>query len=788
MELLYDPSGALTLRDVTTSYASGFQPVQVDAPVANIGSGVVWMRCTIQNTTFNQPFLYLRDPMIESIELFTYQDSTRANAQPADDSAGVRPGTWLTSTITRREGGVMVPHGGDVDVMFHTFALSRQRAKPQTVYLRLKNFPAVVMDISVGTRSACLRSDREHTAFLAAILGVLGAMIVYNLFVYASVQSRAYLYYVLYGIAAATTVCYEQGLLPVLIGHAASASMSHALAVFVLVPMVLAILFTMHFLELRRIAPVMGRILSAICGTAGILIMGNLAGLRELTNALCWPLAAVGVGTLLASAVMAYARGYRAARYFLISWTVWSVSLLVYLIVGVFGLTPALSASVVVFYAVPFATVSEVVLMSFALADRINILQDEKLEAQEQAMTLLEERVRERTKKYEDANAALVEATQEIQRQMFVQMEQAGELKRMNSTLSERSEQVEHANAELAAANEEIRQQIDVQTAQSHELEIANAELTKRNELFRSLNLELDRANTDISRVNDQLNTQNEQLSALNNEKSEILGMASHDLKNPLTSILGIADILRRGHQHGLAPEQYEVFGQHIYESGERMLRLLHNLLDVNAADAGRVAMDFVQIDVENAVRAVLNEYLSRAAKKNLALQFRNEAPSGTQILADETAFRQVLDNLLSNAVKYSPAGKNIIVSIATELSEARTQAAVRAVSTSALSEFASNTEAFVHIAVRDEGPGLSAEDKHKLFGKFARLSARPTGGEDSTGLGLAIVKKLTEAMNGRVWCDSIPSEGATFVVELPIVRPALTTAKKYVSVVEPIT
>ena len=70
---------------------------------------------------------------------------------------------------------------------------------------------------------------------------------------------------------------------------------------------------------------------------------------------------------------------------------------------------------------------------------------------------------------------------------------------------------------------------------------------------------------------------------------------------------------------------------------------------------------------------------------------------------------------------------------------------------------------------VQDEGPGLSTEDRKKLFCKFARLSAKPTGGEHSTGLGLSIVKKMVEAMNGKVWCESEPGKGATFIVELPV-------------------
>jgi signal transduction histidine kinase len=74
-----------------------------------------------------------------------------------------------------------------------------------------------------------------------------------------------------------------------------------------------------------------------------------------------------------------------------------------------------------------------------------------------------------------------------------------------------------------------------------------------------------------------------------------------------------------------------------------------------------------------------------------------------------------------------------------------------------------------VRVEVQDEGPGLTEDDKKKLFGKFARLSAQPTAGENSTGLGLSIVKKLVELQNGNVWCESTYGEGATFIVELPV-------------------
>jgi len=163
---------------------------------------------------------------------------------------------------------------------------------------------------------------------------------------------------------------------------------------------------------------------------------------------------------------------------------------------------------------------------------------------------------------------------------------------------------------------------------------------------------------------------------------------------------------------------------------------------------------------------AIVENYQARAAAKNITLRYeqpaamqgRDSAGRGApqpMVIADAVLLPQVLDNLVSNAVKYSPHGKNVFIRILPQAPN---------------SQFSGN-QATTRIEVQDEGPGLSAPDKEKLFEKFTRLSARPTGGEYTTGLGLSIVKKMVEAMNGRVWCESEFGKGATFIVELPAVR-----------------
>ncbi len=236
------------------------------------------------------------------------------------------------------------------------------------------------------------------------------------------------------------------------------------------------------------------------------------------------------------------------------------------------------------------------------------------------------------------------------------------------------------------------------------------------------------------------LHRQNEELVALNAEKNEFLGIAAHDLKNPLSGIKSLSEMLLYN-ADDLTDAYRQEFLHQILASSERMFELITNLLDVNALEQQGIALNIVRLDSVPIVRMICDMYNTRAEAKQIRVL--TEVPPAALVQADELAMQQVIDNIVSNAVKYSPHGKNIAVRITQESSA-------------------------VQIAVQDEGPGLSEDDKTKLFGKFARLSARPTGGEHSTGLGLSIVKKMVEAMNGKVWCESELGKGACFVVELP--------------------
>jgi signal transduction histidine kinase len=236
-----------------------------------------------------------------------------------------------------------------------------------------------------------------------------------------------------------------------------------------------------------------------------------------------------------------------------------------------------------------------------------------------------------------------------------------------------------------------------------------------------------------------ELQEKNEALIKLNEEKNEFLGIAAHDLKNPLSAIQGLAEMIVCDYDEIPKSEVIDLANM-ILTSACQMFALVKNLLDVNAIESGKTNISLSKVDTLPTMRRVVDCNVERASAKNITLQFQYEEKPYFAFVDNNTVF-EVLDNLVSNAVKYSSHGQNVYIRF-------------------------TESECTMRCEIQDEGPGLSEADQQKLFSKFTRLTPRPTGKENSTGLGLFIVKKLVEAMNGKVWCESELGQGATFIVE----------------------
>jgi signal transduction histidine kinase len=289
---------------------------------------------------------------------------------------------------------------------------------------------------------------------------------------------------------------------------------------------------------------------------------------------------------------------------------------------------------------------------------------------------------------------------------------------------------------------------------QQRELEEQSKHIQESNTALAASNIELDIKNEHLYEANKHLEAANERLAALNLEKDELLGIVAHDLKNPLTGIMMSSSSLTQA--GNLPSERISAMGERILQSSERMLNIVTKLLNLNALEQGGKTLQTSHFDIIALLRQLSEEHAAHALAKDIHLVV--DLPLGSIMMhTDSGALAEVVENLLDNALKYSPKGKRVWVSV---------QEVKALVSTSD----AAKSNSFVRISVRDEGPGFSDDDKKRLFGKFARLSAKPTGGENSTGLGLSIVKKLVEAMEGQITVESEFGAGTTFVVDVPII------------------
>jgi len=251
------------------------------------------------------------------------------------------------------------------------------------------------------------------------------------------------------------------------------------------------------------------------------------------------------------------------------------------------------------------------------------------------------------------------------------------------------------------------------------------------------------RANKLLRERQKEIEQQNKQLVQLNEEKNEFLNIAAHDLRGPLSSLVGVAELLEHSDETDRTSrlEYIDI----IKASTTRMLNMINDLLDVNSIENNQSRVEAEKIDVVPIAERLTQIYQPQAADKNIGVEMETRF-SPLEIKADESHIRSIIENLLSNAVKFSESGSNVRVRLEKENDKAK-------------------------ISVIDNGPGITEEDQKRLFGRYVRLSNKPTGNESSVGLGLYIVKNLTESMNGSIRCESEPGKGSRFIVTFPLVN-----------------
>jgi signal transduction histidine kinase len=243
-----------------------------------------------------------------------------------------------------------------------------------------------------------------------------------------------------------------------------------------------------------------------------------------------------------------------------------------------------------------------------------------------------------------------------------------------------------------------------------------------------------------VNRMNDELRRLYSDLDTASQHKSEFLANMSHELRTPLNAIIGFSQVMRE-RMVGDLTEKQEEYLDDVISSGNHLLSLINDVLDLSKVEAGQVELEVAPFSLREALERGVVMMRERAREERVEVMLAPD-PQVDVVQGDERRIRQVIFNLLSNAVKFTPAGGKVDVSSA-------------------------GLDGEVRVSVVDTGPGIAPEDQERIFEEFQQtdLGAQRQG----TGLGLALSKKLIELHGGRIWVESELGKGSTFTFALPL-------------------
>jgi signal transduction histidine kinase len=243
-----------------------------------------------------------------------------------------------------------------------------------------------------------------------------------------------------------------------------------------------------------------------------------------------------------------------------------------------------------------------------------------------------------------------------------------------------------------------------------------------------------------LQRALAELSRKSRQLEVASEHKSDFLANMSHELRTPLNAIIGFSQVLRQ-RLFGPINEKQEEYLDDILSSGNHLLSLINDVLDLSKVEAGQVELEVASFSLREALERGVVMVREPATKHGVRLSLEL-APGVDLVEGDERRLRQVIFNLLSNAIKFTPEGGEVVVATASRDHE-------------------------VLISVNDTGPGIPLEDHERIFEEFQQTDVGVRQRE-GTGLGLALSKRLVELHGGRIWVESQPGHGSRFVFTLP--------------------
>ena len=598
---LEDKDGTLSFKDVLKDSAQNVFTLST-AEIPNFANtqSVIWCRFTVQNTSDEPCLLQLAKSMVHHIELYT----------PQSDGS-------YTKSVT---GALYLHHTRDISDNFFLFRLLPAKVQnPTTFYLMLRSDESLEIPLSIGNAEKLNEASRTEEIIFGIFFGMMFSLLLYNFFLYLSIREKTYLYYVIYILL----VLLLNDLMVSGLGFEYlwpnTPSFNHWTYSITASVCFLMILFSSSFLNTGENTPKLNRGFYFFFGCSLLTVFLNIVGQYHFGNILSQLETFLLCLYLIVVGVVAWRKGVKSARFYLIAWSIFLITGIVY-VLFLNGLVPAnrLTENITL-----LGTASEGLLLSLALADRINVLRKEKQKAHAERIQLIESQ-------NENLERTVTERTYEIAAQ--------------NEELVSQQDQIYLQNEELLLKNEAFTQAQKI-------IEQQNIELTKYS---KGLEKEVALRASELVQSNKELIEQNHQL-------EQFTFITAHNLRAPVARIQGLGNVLDLNNHND--PER-DFIVKKMVDSSRELDMIIHDLSGILQIKKGSI-QNYERIELQEKVDRVIfllnDEILNAQATIHCQLQNHDDLFGLPQYI------ESILYNLLSNALKYKSNLRSPIIHIRSE-------------------------------------------------------------------------------------------------------------------------
>ncbi|WP_297797420.1 response regulator [uncultured Marinobacter sp.] len=730
---LEDPDHTLSFNDIVDEAAHPF--TRHEGGVLNFGytESAYWTRFDLRaraGAADSDWILELALPLVDEVVLYVVQDGKVVQQRRAGYE-----GDWSTR---------------DLAVPNPTFRLSLEAGVPTRIYLRITNTNTFRLPISLWHPDSYIEKVSVEEVVRGILLGSILAILAYNLFVAVSVRERTNIYYVLYLISATVFIATEQVHGTQLFDERPAFLNKEYLHYLIMMTWFWGLLMARSLLETRERSPDLDQVIR-LC-LCSVVVTFVLSLFLPYHVAMEWTVLASIVLSILMILISYLSWRYYnpAARSYFFAWTAALLG------IGIYASTVVghLPVNMFTLYAPQIGLTAQIILFSFALADRIKQVQGEALSWSERALSNLRryqslfdnaiEGVFQMSldRRFVTANPAMATlmgynssrellddnpdvldtcfADARVRRRVVEQLEARGTVKGIEARYYTREGSERWATISLHTV-------YDNDGVPAH-LEGTCIDATERHQRQR------------IEREREQERLEKELARNSAEAKSQFLANMSHEIRTPLAAIIGYGETLL---DTDLPDREKRKSAETVVRSGRHLLDLVNDILDHSKIDANKLDVDIVSVNLPELLEEIRAFFEPRAREKGLDFRITCEFPLPETIRTDPTRFRQIIINLCGNALKFTEKGT---ISLIIRCDQQRERLIARVV---------------------DSGIGMKAEQLDRLFDPFAQGSAAITRQYGGTGLGLSISRRLAELLGGDITVSSTYGEGSQFEVSI---------------------